>query len=204
MSLPEGFVYLAVEIPDIILDIRYYSTYNFVGQRVDGYKKPLAIVSKEACDAFKKACALLKEQGYIPRIFDTYRPQKAVDHFLRWASDLDDTKNKATFYPSIDKDRIIPEGYVAEKSGHSRGSVIDLTLVDIITGKDLDMGSCFDFFGERSHHGTKLISKEQEANRNILKEAMLQAGFNLYDEEWWHYSLKDEPYPDTYFNFDVE
>jgi D-alanyl-D-alanine dipeptidase len=122
---------------------------------------------------------------------------------MRWAKDLDDTKMKEKYYPHLDKSVLFELGYIAEKSGHSRGSTVDLTLVDVSTGKELDMGSGFDFFGEISNHGTDLIPEEQEKNRNILRDAMMEAGFKIYPEEWWHYTLENEPYPDTYFDFPV-
>lgn len=200
-SLPDGFVYITDVIPDVILEIRYYSTYNFVGVRVDDYLAPVAVLSKDAADALKLANDSLKAQGYALKVFDAYRPQGAVNHFMRWAADEDDILTKAYFYPDIEKSRIIPDGYVAERSGHSRGSTVDLTIVDMKTGKEVDMGSPFDFFGLESHHGTDLITTEQTANRLILKSAMESAGFRIYDEEWWHYTLINEPYPDTYFDF---
>ena len=203
-QLPDGFVYIKDEIPTAILEIRYFSEDNFVGTRIDGYHAPKAILSKEAAQALKKAADNLYEQGYYIKIFDAYRPQRAVNHFIRWAKDLDDTKMKGKYYPALDKSVLFKLGYIAEKSGHSRGSTVDLTLVDISTGKELDMGTGFDFFGEISNHGTDLITKQQEKNRNILRDAMVGAGFEILPEEWWHYKLKDEPYPDTYFDFPVK
>ncbi len=203
-QLPDGFVYVTDEIPTAILEIRYFSEDNFVGAVIDGYHAPKAILTKEAAQALKKAADSLYEQGYYIKIFDAYRPQRAVDHFIRWAKDLNDTKMKEKYYPALDKSVLFELGYIAEKSGHSRGSTVDLTLVDISTGEELDMGSGFDFFGEISNHGTDLITEEQEENRNILRDAMVAAGFEVYPEEWWHYKLKDEPYPDTYFDFPVE
>ncbi|HQD40087.1 MAG TPA: M15 family metallopeptidase [Bacillota bacterium] len=203
-QLPEGFVYVTDVIPTALLEIRYFSEDNFVGAVIDGYHAPKAILTIEAAQALKKAADLLYEQGYYIKIFDAYRPQRAVDHFIRWAKDLNDTKMKEKYYPALDKSVLFELGYIAEKSGHSRGSTVDLTLVDISTGEELDMGSGFDFFGEISNHGTDLITEEQEENRNILRDAMVAAGFEVYPEEWWHYKLKDEPYPDTYFDFPVE
>jgi D-alanyl-D-alanine dipeptidase len=203
-TLPNGFVYVTDVVPDVILEIRYFSTYNFLGARVDGYLAPVAILSTSAAQALKIANDDLRRQGYALKIFDAYRPQTAVNHFVRWAADLSDTLTKEYFYPDIDKSRLFPEGYIAEKSGHSRGSTVDLTIINLQSGKEIDMGSPFDFFGEISHHGTLLISYEQTQNREILKTAMLNAGFKLYDEEWWHYTLTNEPYPDTYFDFPVK
>ena len=203
-GLPEGFVYVTDVIPTAQLQIRYYTDDNFVGTRIDGYETPKAILTVEAAQALKKAADLLEKQGYYIKIFDAYRPQRAVDHFVRWSKDLNDIKMKEKFYPDLDKAVLFEQGYIAEKSGHSRGSTVDLTLVEISTGKEVDMGSGHDFFGEISHHGTNLITPEQEKNRNILRDAMVDAGFEVYPEEWWHYKLKDEPYPDTYFNFKVK
>ncbi|MCL2009447.1 MAG: M15 family metallopeptidase [Synergistaceae bacterium] len=203
-ALPDGFAYVTDVMPDAILEIRYYSTYNFLGVRVDDYMSPVAILSVRAADALKQAGDSLREQGYAVKIFDAYRPQGAVDHFMRWAKDESDVLTKEYFYPDVEKSRLIPDGYIAERSGHSRGSTVDLTIVDMRTGKEVDMGSPFDFFGLESHHGTNLITDEQASNRLILKNAMEKAGFRPYDEEWWHYTLIDEPFPDTYFKFQVK
>jgi D-alanyl-D-alanine dipeptidase len=203
-SLPDEFVYVTDVIPTAQLEVRYFSEDNFVGMVIDGYEAPQAILTMEAAQALKKAADTLHEQGYYIKIFDAYRPQKAVDHFVRWSKDLDDTKMKEKYYPELDKSVLFELGYIAEKSGHSRGSTVDLTLVKISTGEEVDMGSGFDFFGEISNHGTALITAEQEKNRNILRDAMVNAGFEVYPEEWWHYKLKDEPYPETYFNFPVK
>ena len=203
-ELPEGFVYITDIVPDVILEVRYFSTYNFIGSRIDGYLSPVAIISHEAALALKQANDELLELGYVIKVFDAFRPQTAVDHFVRWANDETDIKTKAFFYPDIDKSRLIPEGYIMARSGHSRGSTIDLTIVDMNTGKELDMGSPFDYFGLKSHHDTPLITEEQTQNRLILKNAMVNAGFRPYDEEWWHYTLENEPYPETYFDFLVK
>jgi len=203
-SLPEGFVYVTDVIPTAQLEIRYCSEDNFVGTMIDGYEAPKAILTVEAAQALKKAADILEKEGYYIKIFDAYRPQRAVNHFMRWAKDLNDTKMKEKYYPDLDKSVLFELGYIAEKSGHSRGSTVDLTLVEISTGEEVDMGSGFDFFGEISHHGTHLITAEQEKNRNILRDAMVEAGFKVYPEEWWHYTLENEPYPDTYFDFPVK
>jgi len=203
-ALPEGFVYVTDIVPDAILEVRYYSTYNFVGARVDDYLSPVAILTEEAATALKLANDELRTLGYAIKVFDGYRPQGAVDHFVRWAEDENDVLTKEYFYPNIAKDRLFPEGYIAKRSGHSRGSTVDLTLIEMLTGKEVDMGSPFDFFGPISHHGTDLITDEQAANRLILKNAMERAGFKPYDEEWWHYTLRDEPFPDTFFDFPVQ
>ena len=203
-SLPEGFVYIGDILPDVIFEIRYFSTYNFVGERVEGYILPVAIISLEAANALKQANVELREAGYAIKVFDAFRPQRAVNHFVRWAEAKYDVKTQAYFYPDIDKKSLIPDGYIAERSGHSRGSTVDLTIIDMMTGKELDMGSPFDFFGLESHHDTDLITDEQAQNRLILKNAMVNAGFRPYAEEWWHYTLENEPFPDTYFDFPVK
>lgn len=203
-ELPEGFVYVTDVIPTVRLDIRYYTGYNFVGTRITGYEAPVAILTREAAEALKTAAEILDEQGYYIKIFDAYRPLRAVEHFVLWGQDLEDQKMKDQFYPEVDKSQLFDLGYIALRSGHSRGSVVDLTLVYKDTLEEVDMGSPFDFFGPISHHGTDLITPEQEANRNILRDAMVAAGFEPYPEEWWHYRVKDEPYPNQYFDFPVD
>lgn len=198
-----GFVLLTDVVPDAILEIRYYSTYNFVGDRIDGYEQPTALLTKEAAAALKNASDELKEKGYRLKIYDAYRPQMAVTNFMNWAKDTDDTRMKEYFYPELDKSVLFDQGYIAEKSGHSRGSTVDLTLFDMKTEKEVDMGGTFDYFGELSHPDYKDITDEQYNNRMILREAMLNNGFKPLVEEWWHFTLEDEPYPDTYFNFPV-
>ena len=145
----------------------------------------------------------MKAQGYRLKIYDAYRPQRAVTHFMNWAKDTSDTRMKQYFYPNLDKSVLFAQGYIAEKSGHSRGSTVDLTLFDMASEKELDMGGTFDWFGIESHPDYKEITEEQFANRMILREAMLRHGFKPLEEEWWHFTLKDEPYPDTYFDYPV-
>ena len=197
------FVLLSEEVPDAILEIRYYSTYNFVGDRIDGYEEPVALLTKEAATALKAVSDDLMAKGYRLKIYDAYRPQKAVTHFMNWAKDVDDTRMKEYFYPDLDKSVLFDQGYIAEKSGHSRGSTVDLTLFDMKTEKEVDMGGTFDFFGELSHPDYKNITEEQYNNRMILREAMMAHGFKPLDEEWWHFTLENEPYPNTYFTFPV-
>ena len=200
----EGFVLLAEAVPDVILEVRYYSTYNFVGERVDGYEEPCVLLTKEAAEALKAVSDDVMAQGYRLKVFDGYRPQMAVDHFVRWAEDLDATEMKPYFYPEVDKTLLFEQGYIDAKSGHSRGSTIDLTLFDVATGKEVDMGGTFDYFGELSHPDyTETLTQDQIDNRNILRDAMLRHGFKPLDTEWWHFTLKEEPYPDTYFEFKV-
>jgi len=201
--LEEGFVYVKDVIPDAILDVRYYGNNNFIGRRIEGYLAPTVILTEEATEALKRASDDFRRHGYVVKLFDGFRPQRAVNDFIIWATDLEDNRMKSEFYPAVDKSNLFSEGYIARRSGHSRGSTIDLTLVSLRTGEELDMGSPFDFFGAISHHGSPLITPEQEENRKLLKDVMERAGFRAYDLEWWHYTLANEPYPDTYFDFPV-
>jgi D-alanyl-D-alanine dipeptidase len=198
-----GFVLLSEAVPDAILEMRYYSTFNFVGERIDGYEEPVALLTREAAAALKKVSDDLASKGYRLKIYDAYRPQRAVDHFVRWAKDPNDTRMKRYFYPELDKDELFPRGYIARRSGHSRGSAVDLTLLDMQTGKEVDMGSPFDLFSPVSHPDCREITDEQYENRMFLQRAMVRNGFQPINCEWWHFSLKNEPYPDTYFNFPV-
>lgn len=207
------FVNLAEAVPDAILEIRYYGTYNFVGARIDGYLEPTALLTKQAAEALKAVSDDLMKQGYRLKVYDAYRPQCAVDQFVRWAADIPDTLMKAYFYPNVDKSVLFAEVYIMEKSGHSRGSTVDLTLFDMRTEKEVDMGGTFDWFGPESHPdfggnpetgeyvANDKITAEQFHNRMILREAMLRHGFKALDSEWWHFTLKNEPFPDTYFTF---
>ena len=198
-----GFVSVSEAIPDVILEIRYYSTFNFIGERIDGYEQPVALLTRQAAGRLKEAADELAGKGYRLKIYDAYRPQKAVDHFVRWAKDAADLRMKPYFYPEIDKKDIIPGHYIAEHSGHSRGSTVDLTLFDMRTQKELDMGGPFDYFGELSHPDYRDITEEQYANRMFLRDTMLRHGFLPITSEWWHFTLENEPYPDTYFTFPV-
>lgn len=211
------FVNITDVVPDAILEIRYYSTYNFVGARIDGYEEPVALMTRQAADSLRAVSDDLKRHGYRLKIYDAYRPQRGVDHFLRWALDETDTITKAYFYPRLTKKQVFEGEYVAEKSGHSRGSTVDLTLFDMQTGKELDMGGTFDWFGIESHPDfgggdpetlefqqvVPTFTSEQFYNRMILRTAMMRHGFLPLDNEWWHFRLDNEPFPDTYFNFPV-
>lgn len=198
------FVVITEVVPDVILEIRYYSTYNFVGARIDGYEEPVALFTREAAEALKAVSDDVKAQGYRLKIYDSYRPQMAVDHFVRWAEDLEDKAMKPYFYPLEDKEFLFDKGYIAAHSGHTRGSTVDLTLFDMATGKELDMGGTFDYFGIISHPSyTETLTEQQLANRMILRNAMMRHGFNPIVEEWWHFTLNNEPFPDTYFTFPV-
>lgn len=201
----EGFVLITDVIPDAILEIRYYSTFNFVGERINGYEAPVAYLTKEAADALKNVSDDLMAQGYRIKIYDAYRPQTAVNHFKAWAEDLQATEMKAYFYPEVDKSELFSRGYIASKSGHSRGSTVDLTIVDMLTGREVDMSGAFDYFGRLSHGDyTATLTQAQFDNRMILQKAMVDNGFRPLAEEWWHFTLQNEPYPDTYFDFPVE
>ena len=202
-TLPEGFVLVGEAIPDALLDIRYYTTYNFVGARIAGYEAPVAVLTREAADALKLVSDDMKQQGLRLVIYDAYRPQRAVDHFARWAEDIADTRMKAVFYPDVDKADLFEKGFIARRSGHSRGSTVDLTLLDEATGKLLDMGGPFDFFGELSHPDYAGVTAQQHENRMLLQSAMMKRGFKPLSTEWWHFTLVDEPYPKTFFDFPV-
>lgn len=198
-----GFVSVGDVIPDAIMDIRYYSEYNFVGSRIDGYEEPIALLSEEAAYALKNAADELRDEGYRLIIYDAYRPRSAVDHFVSWASDSSDTKMKEVFYPDIDKSLLFDYGYIAYYSGHSRGSKVDMSLADIDTGEPVDMGGGFDYFSTVSHPDYTGVSEEQYRNRMTLRNAMLNNGFSPCATEWWDFTLNNEPYPSTYFNFPV-
>ena len=198
-----GFLVLAEFIPQIVQEIRYYSTYNFVGERIDGYEEPVALLTKEAARALKAVSNEMIVKGYRLKIFDAYRPVCAVNQFKLWAIEDLDVRMKPYFYPEIEKQDLFKLGYIAARSSHSRGSTVDLTLLDMQTGKEVDMGSPFDLFSEKSHPDYRGITEEQYENRMLLQKAMLRNGFETLDCEWWHFTLKDEPYPDTYFEFPV-
>ncbi|MDR0564711.1 MAG: L,D-transpeptidase family protein [Azoarcus sp.] len=200
---PLGFVFVQDIIPDITLDIRYAGSHNFAGTQIDGYDAPLAILRAEAAAALKAVNASLRKKELGLKIFDAYRPEQAVQHFVRWAENLSDTRMKSQFYPEVDKSMLFQEGYIARRSGHSRGNTVDLTLISLKTGQELDMGSPFDFFGKISHHGAEGITPAQAANRATLREAMEAHGFKRIKEEWWHYTLKEEPAP-AFANFPIQ
>jgi D-alanyl-D-alanine dipeptidase len=192
---PSGFVLLADHVPGIVQEIRYYSTYNFIGDRIDGYEQPCAIITREAARALKTVSNVLNVQGYRMKVFDCYRPVAAVRHFVMWGIEDTDIRMKEYFYPDLVKQDLFSEGYIASRSSHSRGSTIDLTLLDMKTGKEVDMGSPFDMFSEVSHPDFKGISDEQYSNRMILRDVMLRNGFKPIDCEWWHFTLENEPIP---------
>ena len=196
------FVPIYTVIDDAVYDIRYFSSNNFTGNKINGYKAPVAYMTKEGAKALSIAAEDLRRKGYRLLIWDSYRPQKAVDNFVEWINNPNDDGDKS-FYPELKKSDLLKGQYIMEKSGHSRGSTVDLTLIKK-DGSFVDMGGTFDLFSEISHPDYKKLTKQQKKNRKILHDAMIKAGFNGIDSEWWHFTLKNEPYSDTYFNFDVE
>ena len=197
-------MYVKKEIPGIESEIRYAGKNNFIGRVIPGYKKPVPILSAPAASALKKVQKELKKQGYRLKIFDAYRPQRAVDYFVKWSGLAGDTLMKNSYYPDVKKENLFRLGYIATQSGHSRGSTVDLTIVAADTGKELDMGSPYDFFGDISHHNSDIITTSQAKNRKLLRDIMIKYGFRPYAEEWWHYTLRNEPYANTYFDFPVK
>jgi D-alanyl-D-alanine dipeptidase len=224
---PRDFVTLRGVDPTILQEIRYFTPHNFVGERIDGYVQPICVLTRPAAQALHRAQTKLLSQGYTLKVYDCYRPQRAVDHFVRWAKDLDDQAMKDEFYPNVDKTRLFADGYIAEKSGHSRGSTLDVTLVKLpakptrpyhpaeplvpcfapqeerFPDNSVDMGTGFDCFDTLSHTLDPRVQGEQRANRLLLKSTLEGLGFVNLAEEWWHYTYKPEPYPDTYFDFPV-
>jgi len=227
-SIPDEFTEIRTVAPDVLMDIRYHTPHNFVGTRVDGYKAPKCYLTRQAARALAGAQKELVASGLSLKIYDCYRPQKAVNHFVRWAAALDDTATKAEFYPEVDKKNLFKDGYIAQKSGHSRGSTVDLTIVTIpaapqekylphknlracflprerrFRDNGIDMGTGFDCFDVKSHTLNRTIETSPRLHRALLKTIMEKHGFVNYDKEWWHYTLKGEPFADTYFDFDVE
>lgn len=200
-----GFVILSEYVPDIIEEVRYHTTYNFIGDKIDGYDDPIILVVLEAALALQKANEEAKKLGYAFKVYDAYRPQTAVDHFVRWAKDINDTRMKEIFYPETKKEELFEKGFIASKSGHTRGSSMDLTLFNLKTGKEVDMGGVFDNFGDVSHSSyTEGLTEEQINNRKLLHKIMTENGFKGINSEWWHFNLIDEPYPDTYFTFPID
>ena len=200
---PSYFVLLSYYVTAVIQEIRYFSTYNFIGDRIDGYEEPCALLTKEAARALRTVSNELLVQGYRLKVFDAYRPSSAVKHFVLWGLEDQDVRMKPYFYPDLQKQELFERGYIASQSSHSRGSTVDLTLLDMKTGKEADMGGPFDLFSEVSHQDYKGITPEQYENRMLLRDAMLRNGFEPMDCEWWHFTLRNEPYPETYFEFPV-
>lgn len=202
-SIPSEFVYVRDIVPSIEYELRYYSTNNFMGRHIEAYKDSVLILSQKAAKQLKKVQKDLNKMNFGLKVFDAYRPQTAVNHFIRWAKDDNDTLMKHEFYPELNKTQLFPLGYISTRSGHTRGSTVDLTIIDLDTHKELDMGGPYDYFGELSHHGYEDISTEAQQNRLLLKEAMMKYNFKPYANEWWHYTLNEEPFPETYFDFPV-
>ena len=202
----EHFVSMDELNQDIVLDIRYFTENNFLGTKVRGYLAPKCYLTHEASKAILEVQKELETMGYGIKVFDCYRPQRAVDHFVQWAADLNDTKNKSAYYPNVNKKDLLREdlSYIASRSGHSRGSTLDLTLIDLETRKELDMGTPFDYFDVLSHTDNPEVSVQAQKNRQTLKRVMDKHGFQNYEREWWHYTLRNEPHPETYFDFPVE
>ncbi len=206
-SLPESFVYVEDVIPNIRVDLRYCTDHNFVGRPVDGYLRSRCILTTEAARSLRSVQAELNRFGLGLKVYDAYRPQRAVDHFVRWGKDLNDTKTKKDFYPNVRKEDLFKEGYIAERSSHSRGSTVDLNIVSMANetpGEELDMGTGFDFFGPESWPDSLLVSPSQRGNRLLLRLIMDKHGFEPYSREWWHFTLREEPFPSTYFDFPVQ
>jgi D-alanyl-D-alanine dipeptidase len=203
-SLPDGFVYANDLIVDLDVQLAYFSSHNFVGDTIEGYKANRLIVTKPTADALKKVQDELQHHNLCLLVYDGYRPQRAVNHFIQWARNLSDTINKQEFYPKVDKRHLFRDGYIASQSGHSRGSTLDVTIIDGNTNEPLDMGSPYDFFGEESWVAYQNITEAQKHNRQLLQRVMLKHNFRNYPQEWWHFTLRWEPFPDTYFDFVVE
>ena len=202
-DLPAGFVYINTIIPDITTDLKYYSKNNFVGERIAGYKEHVLISTKEVAYALREVQKDLKHFNYGLKIFDCYRPQRAVNHFVKWAKN-NDHKMKNIHYPNVKKSNLFKEGYIASKSGHSRGSTVDLTIMDLDSGNELDMGTIYDYFGKESWIENEQLNHKQKQNRLLLQSVMKKYGFKPLKEEWWHFTLTNEPFPDKYFDFVVE
>ena len=203
-QLPKGFVYVDEIIPDLEVELRYFTSNNFVGTPIDGYNSNKLILTIESTNALKLVHEALQEQNLCLKVYDGYRPQRAVNHFIKWARDLNDTINKQKFYPNVKKRNLFKAGYIASRSGHSRGSTLDLTIIDGNSGESLDMGSLYDFFGQESWVNYENITDKQKENRQLLQTFMLKFGFRNYHKEWWHFTLRGEPFRNTYFDFIVE
>jgi len=202
-SLPNDFIYVKDIAPFITQDIRYATANNFIGYPLTGYQKPICILTKSTVQALIEVQKELNHQGLGLKIFDGYRPQMTVDFFISWAKDAADQKMKSQYYPNVNKADFFKLGYVAEKSGHTRGSTVDLTIINLKTQQEIDMGTHFDFMDPLSHPDNQMITKAQYQNRQLLQQLMVKHGFKPLDTEWWHFTLINEPYPETYFNFIV-
>jgi zinc D-Ala-D-Ala dipeptidase len=202
-DIPTNFVYLHEVVPSIVAKVCYCSSDNFIGERIPGYEAAKLILTLEAALALQRVQHALSYAGLGLKVFDAYRPQRAVDFFGRWATEASDTRMQALYYPNVPKSELFARGYLVKQSSHSRGSTVDLTLVDSLSGKELDMGTCFDYFDLLSWPAATEVSAEARANRLLLRAQMLKAGFVPVEEEWWHFTLAEEPYPHRYFDFVV-
>lgn len=202
-AIPNSFVKVTDVIPDLNVELRYFTTNNFVGDTIDGYKSNTLYLTKSTAKQLKLVQDELQKQNLCLKVYDGYRPQRAVNHFVRWARQINDTLKKSQFYPKVNKRHLFREGYIASKSGHSRGSTLDLTIINGETSEPLDMGSPYDFFGPESWVVHNDISEEQKANRQLLQTVMKKNGFRNYPKEWWHFTLRGEPFPATYFDFEI-
>jgi len=198
----EGFTELKTG-DSVQTEVRYFSSENFVGEVIDGYQAPVVYLTRAAHEALQNVIEEAESLGYGIKVFDAYRPQQAVDHFVRWAGDLTDVRMKAQYYPAVEKQYLFRDGYIASRSGHSRGSTLDLTLFDLSTGVELDMGTAWDFFDLSSWSESRAVTIQQQSNRGLLRTLMGRHGFQPLREEWWHFTLENEPYPETYFNFPI-
>ena len=203
-TMPADFVNAESVVSSLVVDMRYVGSSNFVGRPIDGYEAPVCILTRQAAEALAEVQAELKDYGLGLKVFDCYRPTRAVADFARWAKDEADTKMKAEFYPELDKSELFAKGYIAERSGHSRGSTVDLTLVYLPYESDVPMGTGFDFFSPRSWPTDADQPSEVRAHRLLLSTIMQRHGFKPYEYEWWHFTFADEPYPDTFFDFPVK
>ncbi|CAM1363875.1 D-alanyl-D-alanine dipeptidase [Tenacibaculum sediminilitoris] len=203
-NLPKGFSYIKDLSPTIQNELRYCHDNNFMGVPVNGYEENVLIATTPTAKALKKVQDELIKQQLSLKIYDAYRPQTAVNHFVKWARIINDTLMKQQYYPEVNKRHLFKLGYISSKSGHSRGSTVDLTIVNLKTGKELDMGSPYDFFGISSHVTYENLTKQQKKNRKLLQEVMRKHGFRPYSKEWWHFTLKGEPFPKTFFDFPVK
>ena len=203
-KLPNGFSYLKNIAPSIQKELRYCTNNNFIGIPINGYQENTIITTTLTAKALKKTQTKLLEKGLSLKIFDAYRPQTAVNHFVKWARVIGDTLMKHQYYPTINKKHLFKQGYISSKSGHSRGSTVDLTIIDLKTNKELDMGSPYDFFGISSHVNYQKLTKNQKENRQLLQKIMRDSNFRPYSKEWWHFTLRNEPFPKTHFNFPVK
>lgn len=203
-QLPSGFVYVKDYIPNIHVELRYFCSDNFVGTHIDGYEAHTCVLSKAATLALQKVQKELNKQNLGLKIYDAYRPQRAVDHFRRWAKDVNDTLMKQEYYPNVAKKNLFVLQYIATQSRHSSGSTVDVTIIDLKTQKELDMGSSYDFFGEISWVAYSKLTKKQLENRQMLQRVMLNNGFRNYPKEWWHFTLRGEPFYNHYFDFPIQ